>query len=80
MQIFRDSATGTARKLDERGIQRRHGEENDVGNINEDVHEANGPHGEQQQGNLCHRLGTMQPHDAVQARIFGALQHEEHRM
>jgi hypothetical protein len=50
-----------------------------VGNINEDVHEANGPHVEQHQGNLRHRLGAMQPHVAVQARIFGGLQHEEHR-
>ena len=80
MQIFRDSAAGTARKLDERGIQRRHGEENDVGNINENVHEANLLHVLQHHCNLRHLIFAIHPHYSFQSFFFLVLQLEYHLM
>jgi hypothetical protein len=61
VQMFRDSTAGTATKVDENRVRRRHGQEDDVGDIHEDVYEKNRPNGEQRQGNIRHCMETMLP-------------------
>jgi hypothetical protein len=70
-----DNGTCTATEFTEERLRRRCGQANDVGDVYEDAHEENGPAREQHKGDLRnHLLGTMQPHDAVQGRVFGRLQ------
>ncbi len=51
-----------------------------MADLHEVINEKDRHDEEQHEGHLRHRLGPMQPHDAIKAGVSQPLQHKEHRM